>query len=50
MIERVFADMKEKHGMPMDHLTRTWQGVHVGDARFRLHELEKTSHLALEVR
>jgi hypothetical protein len=34
----------------MDDLARLGEGHHAGDAYFCIHELEKTGHLALEVR
>jgi Transposase DDE domain len=49
-IERIFADAKEKHGMRWTTLRGLEKGHHAGDAYFCIHELEKTGHLALEVR
>ena len=47
-IERVFADLKEKHGS-LDHFKRTQESENASDALFRFHESKEVSQLALEI-
>jgi hypothetical protein len=47
-IERVFADLKEKHGMRWTTLKGKGQKHNAGDACFCCHEFEKDGHLEME--